>query len=546
MTDEAQEFKDQNLRSEALKTLKAIFKIVATGTPVENRLLNLWNLIDYIQPGSLLGSSKDFSKRYEQGLEEKSDSERTALACELRGRLRHDKPNAVILRREKAQCLTDLPEKSERVVQSRLSETQRKMHINLVQSIAAQPDDQPHPFELLDYLRKLYLHPSLLHQTDSADRVADAIAASPKLQSVVDVLRTIKAQKEKVLIFAITQRLQDLLKWVFDELFDLDVQIINGSAKSGGGSKADYRQRLIDSFYAEDGFNILLLSPKVAGVGLTITEANHVIHYERWWNPAKEAQATDRVYRIGQTKPVTVYYPISVDPLGEFTSFDQKLDSLLKEKKALAKDFLTPSTGMNLTDEEMFSGLADSRMAGANADTAESNPVDILELDGNQLAKLLSLLYQKQGYSVLQTAEDRLYGVDLIALSKQSVLLIHCNLDKSESDISIETLEDLQEAERFFQSALSLPVGKPPKVSRCYCTNVKFSKATRLAAKKQRVPLIEERELKKLLRKYRPTITELITTKSPKSGSCENLLESIRSILINYQPKAHRAQLPRR
>jgi len=110
-----------------------------------------------------------------------------------------------------------------------------------------------------------------------------------------------------------------------------------------------------------------VLSPDVAGIGLTLVEANHVIHYGRWWNPAKEAQATDRVYRIGQTRDVHVYYPIATDPDRAFETFDEKLQALIQRRWQLAQDFLAPMPGEEALQHELF---ADVRAASQGAPDA--------------------------------------------------------------------------------------------------------------------------------------------------------------------------------
>lgn len=110
----------------------------------------------------------------------------------------------------------------------------------------------------------------------------------------------------------------------------------------------------------------MILSPFVAGVGLTITEANHVIHYGRWWNPAVESQATDRTYRIGQTKPVYVYLPILHDPTGAIsTTFDQRLDALMERRYRLAEDFLRPLPDEDGLSQELVSELSDEAEANS-------------------------------------------------------------------------------------------------------------------------------------------------------------------------------------
>jgi hypothetical protein len=142
--------------------------------------------------------------------------------------------------------------------------------------------------------------------------------------------------------------------------FGIPVKTINGLTKSGGPVRGGgTRASILRSFQETKGFHMLILSPFVAGIGLTITEANHVIHYGRWWNPAVEAQATDRAYRIGQTKEVFVYLPILCDPSGQVTpSFDERLDILLAQKYRDAEDFLCPLPGEDSLGSELFAGLS--------------------------------------------------------------------------------------------------------------------------------------------------------------------------------------------
>jgi hypothetical protein len=132
--------------------------------------------------------------------------------------------------------------------------------------------------------------------------------------------------------------MQWLLKEVLQSELGLQsIQIINGAPENRVKALSH-----IDSFSRSPGFDVLILSPLAAGVGLNITAANHVIHYGRWWNPAKEDQATDRAYRIGQTRPVTVYYPVLHTPGRPDAGFDIKLDGLVRRKRDVARDLLDP------------------------------------------------------------------------------------------------------------------------------------------------------------------------------------------------------------
>jgi SNF2 family DNA or RNA helicase len=526
VTDEAQDFKEQNARSDALKSLQALFKIVATGTPVENRLLDLWNLVDYMQPGTVVGSSKDFSDKYEKGLEQKSAEERQKLSSDLRKRLRYGRPDAFILRREKAECLTDLPPKNEVIIPSDLSPLQRAAHIGFVNALQATPD-QPHHFQLLHYLRLLYLHPNLAEGESTCDVPQAWIDASPKLKSVIEVLKSIRRKNEKVLVFALTQRMQDILQKVFGEVFDLPVDIINGNPKSKKIGNTSYRQSIIDRFSSTEGFNILILSPRVAGVGLTITSANHVIHYERWWNPAKEAQATDRVYRIGQTKPVTVYYPISKDPQGQFTSFDEKLAGLLTEKKRLATDFLTPSAAMTLSDDEFIKSFASHARPAESTSPPRGIVIDTVEkarrLDGHQFEALMACIYDKLGYKVILGPRTRDRGIDITAIGSRDLILIQCKHTSVDQALCNDAIEDLEEGGMFYRREVFSPSMSRFIPTRKAWTNGRFDSETRGLAARIGIELGENRDLSVMLSRFGPSLEELAKAEALRARSRDEI-----------------------
>src|SRR5439155_6389099 len=141
--------------------------------------------------------------------------------------------------------------------------------------------------------------------------------------------------------------------------FGKHVDIINGATGRRGDRRSGHQTRraIVQRFREHAGFHVIVLSPEVAGIGLTLVEANHVIHYGRWWNPAKESQATDRVYRIGQMRDVHVYYPIATDPEGAFETFDEKLHALNERRRQLAQDFLAPVPGEDALGRELLTGL---------------------------------------------------------------------------------------------------------------------------------------------------------------------------------------------
>ena len=357
VTDEAQGYKTPNTRtSHAIKALKADFHVANTGTPVENRLLDLWNLFDALQQG-LLGSAHEFRRTYEDHL---GGSSRGEILDALKRKLLFQRSHAFILRRNKSE-IADLPPKHTKKVLSPMSESEIGRHQALIQELRGRAH-RAHHLAVLHRLALLYQHPGL-ERGDAEDAdPATLLEDSSKLQAVIRLLHQIRRDGEKAIIFARHRPMQSILAKVLEFEFRIPVRIINGLTQRGTGSGqrgAGSRVAILDEFRKRPGFGALILSPFVAGVGLTITEANHVIHYGRWWNPAVESQATDRTYRIGQTKPVYVYLPILHDPSGAIsTTFDQRLDALMERRYRLAEDFLRPLPDEDTLGQELVSELA--------------------------------------------------------------------------------------------------------------------------------------------------------------------------------------------
>ncbi len=193
----------------------------------------------------------------------------------------------------------------------------------------------------LHALRGISLHPVDPQQAREYGH-SEYISWSARLAVTFEILRDIAKKREKALIFLESLDMQDLLAAMLKREFNLARQpmLIHG------GVPGDRRKALVDKFQREQRgeFDVMILSPKAGGIGLTLTEANHVIHLSRWWNPAVEDQCTDRIYRIGQNRTVHVYYPMAVHPnpdIREF-SFDLKLHALLDRKRELSREVLVP------------------------------------------------------------------------------------------------------------------------------------------------------------------------------------------------------------
>lgn len=446
VTDEAQEYKTPSTKiSHALKALNARFRIACTGTPVETRLFDIWNLFDFLEPGPLLGSASEFRKEFEP------TPDRIELP-KLKQRLKLGSDDAHLLRRNKDEVL-ELPPKHEHYLDSVLSQEQIDWHLDLLSRRSADTA-RSHPFSILHNLMKLYQHPFLMSSLVTPTG-QEALRQCPKLRSVIECLKQVRARSEKALVFTRSIDMQQLLALTCEEIFGFRIHIVNGATgKDSRQGISNSRRAVVDGFRKSPGFNVLILSPDVAGIGLTIVEANHVIHYGRWWNPAKESQATDRVYRIGQTKPVHVYYPVAKHPTGQFVTFDEKLDSLLIRRKQLAADFLAPMP----TDEDLQSELLQSLGVSGTAVPPDQliGVSDLQSLTWDRFEALVALIEKKAGRRVLLSPKSGDGGIDVIARLGSEVRLLQCKHTQWMGEVTRDMIAELITSSDAFRSALDV------------------------------------------------------------------------------------------
>jgi SNF2 family DNA or RNA helicase len=244
----------------------------------------------------------------------------------------------------KVDILEGLPTKEEKKYPTQMPLEQAQAYRELIQE-ARRSSDQSRGFMLkaLHGMRGISLHPRDPSSIDGSNigQFEMFVRQSARLSTTVRLLREIAKRNEKVLVFIESLAMQDVLALGLATLLNMDKRppIINGS------TPGERRLAIVESFEKSGaGFHALILSPKAAGIGLNIIAANHVIHLSRWWNPAVEDQCNDRVYRIGQTKPVKIHIPIATHPDIPGESFDEVLDSLLGAKRRLSRDMLTPPT----------------------------------------------------------------------------------------------------------------------------------------------------------------------------------------------------------
>ncbi|KAF6682213.1 type I Zorya anti-phage system protein ZorD [Pantoea sp. EKM20T] len=345
--DEAQKIKNPAaLITHAANAVQARFKVACTGTPVENTLVDLWSLFDFAQPG-LLGALNEFGKHYVRPIENE-DGRDTERLESLRALI---EPQT--LRRTKEEVARDLPQKIEvtNCKQLKFCGPQKQLYLSSIatwqQQQALSEGMQQAGTGMLGLLHRLKLicaHPAVVNPEPRYRE------GSPKLNWMLKTLDEIKhTSKDKVIIFTELRDLQREIQHAIQQRFGFRPVIINGDTSTKSQSQYS-RQRLIDDFQSQPGFGVIILSTVAVGFGVNVQKANHVIHFTRCWNPAKEDQATDRAYRIGQTKEVFVYYPTVRD--SEIKTFEETLDELLQRRRALARDMLCATPDLNSADFE--------------------------------------------------------------------------------------------------------------------------------------------------------------------------------------------------
>ncbi len=327
--DESQYIKNPGSEtSKAVRLLQANNRLAMTGTPVENNTMDLWSQFAYINPG-LLGDQAFFKESFMRPIEKEQNVQ---AAAELRKLI-----FPFILRRKKEDVAKELPPKVESLIQSPMSEEQFKMYNKWKQSYRDSIMEEieskglnKSKFKVLEgltKLRQIACHPALVDQK--------YIDTSGKFNALTEMIEEIISEDHKVLIFSQFVKMLQIIRRHFDGQ-NIPYSYLDGSTKD--------RQTPVDEFQENPNIRIFLISLKAGGIGLNLTAADYVVHYDPWWNPAVEMQATDRAYRIGQTRKVFAYKLISKD------SVEEKIIRLQAKKVNLVKSLIS-------TEESFFKSL---------------------------------------------------------------------------------------------------------------------------------------------------------------------------------------------
>ena len=497
--DEAQRIKTPGtLLTNAVKALKTDFRLALTGTPVENSLMDLWCIADFIAPG-YLDSAKNFDRDFCRPLK-RQDTDIRGLGNQIRERI-----GVHFKRRLKADILHDLPEKHIHVeeCQKEMPSKQAERYSAALQSAqeseSTGPQSRHHRLRVLHQLRDISDHPLLADSQWEHVSTPELITQSAKLLVTVQLLERIAHVGEKVILFAERRKTQHLLKRVIQELLGLaDISIVNGETPGSPqreNSMKVSRQQAVGRFQAKSGFNTIIMSPLAAGIGLNITEANHVIHYSRWWNPAKEDQASDRVYRIGQKRPVHIYLPMATHP--SFRTFDVILHELLERKRQLSQGTLFPTERVEVTPAEILDELRRTQPQPQDGQSLTIENAD--GLDPAPFEAFIAALFQAQGYRVELTPYSGDKGADVIAYQNEqetSGLLIQVKQRKEGSKPGGDAVDEIVAAKPFYEERYDTTF------QLIIITNREFTKEAHQRGKANQVDMYERKWLMQNLKKY--------------------------------------------
>ena len=447
--DEVQKVKNpKSLLSKSAATVNGAFCVGLSGTPVENSLADLWTILDVLAPGLLNFSLRDFLNLF-SGDPEKEES-RQALE-RLQSQLLESTDGSIpmILRRMKDVVFKDagpngkpMPKKFIQPAESTCQMMPPEQSTVYSHTSNRVQSGQIKMIEALQTFKKISLSP--IEARNWLLDVGANILGSARLSQAFKIIDKIHASKEKVLIFVESRAVQPQLATIMKERYAMRKSplIING-AISG-----EARQKAVDQFQAsEAGFNAIIISPKAGGVGLTLTEANHVLHLERWWNPAVEDQCNDRAYRIGQERDVTIYTPVARHPEIGDDSFDLVLDRILTRKRLLARSIFVP-TELKVEDFEGIFKTKGKETSFHQMTLEESYEIETGEGFEDYVASSLA----NSGFKIFMTPRSHDGGCDLIASIAGSTML--CQVKQVRSNkVLTDGVEDILNAKGRFEKA---------------------------------------------------------------------------------------------
>ena len=341
--DEAQNIKNPKAaQTKAILKLSAKHRLALTGTPVENRLLDLWSIFNFLNPG-YLGKEAQFHKNFEMPIQKENNHVQSIVLKKL--------VQPFILRRVKTDkdIIKDLPDKVEHKQYCNLTKEQASLYEAIVQDVMEKLENvegikrKGLMLSTLMKLKQICNHPRQFLQ----DRSEFTPERSQKLERLGEMSEEVISEGDSLLIFTQFTEIGEALQYYFKQSFHYNCYYLSG------GTPRQKRERMIREFQeSETEPSVFILSLKAGGVGITLTKANHVFHFDRWWNPAVEDQATDRAFRIGQKKNVFVHKFIALGTL------EERIDQMIEDKKKVASAIVgSDESWLTELDNESFKKL---------------------------------------------------------------------------------------------------------------------------------------------------------------------------------------------
>ena len=483
--DEVQFIKNPaSARTQAVLSMNGECKIAATATPIENSISELWAILDFSNPG-YLPPLREFNKRY--GDRQVSDEVFGENVDNLKNQL-----SPIVLRRTKDEFLkSELYGKKIETHLCDIDEQQAFLNRKIIQAFKEDKtiSNFLHFFQLIVMA---LTNPELLDGAYDIAFSTDYI--SPKLSKTIEILTDIRNKNEKVLLFADRKKVQWKLQEIIEANFGVKANIINGETPST--LRTQYTAPFRPDGDVSEGFDVLILSPRCAGFGLNLVQANHVIHYLRSFNPAVENQATDRVYRIGQNKPVFVHNLVaSTDDTELGHTVEQKLDDMIQRKQAILKDYMYASRASRISEEEVAEEL---NLGNPGMSLSEIDALTPIEFE-----VFTAVLYSCQGYQSSLTPQND-FGADCVAVGHSNLpnVLLQCKkkMIGSKSRVGNSAVQEIVAARKEYERQRQLRFEELVAI-----TNGSFTNAARIQASSNNVKLIDRNKLSELIKIYSVT-----------------------------------------
>jgi len=429
--DEAQKIKSgSSLQNRAARSLKSDMNIAMTGTPIENGMMDLWNVMDFVYPMKL-GSKSDFKNEFIKSIRQAKPGtvERESLKTKL-----EEKLSPFWLRRVKSDVLVgdealppityfDSVKKDNDVTNVhaiQMSDEQTELYRQKMSIFNASSGGER--LAIIRQLLEVCSAPWIpLDEKINYENFEALFKICPKLKVTFEILDNIFNNSEedgrKVVIFANIIQVQNSLAYMIKEWAkykhntSIEVEVYNGTQKN-----ASKRKDILKRFDAANGFKAVIISPKAGGAGLNIQAANHVIHYTREWNPALENQATARCYRIGQKRPVSVYFPTSIGD-EENPTAEERLANILRDKRSIMDDFTISNREFDISSDDFVNQTSQQ-------DNFKLSFTDLRAISSKQFENVIANIFSKLGYKaeVVGGANDR--GADIICFGEKENVLI--------------------------------------------------------------------------------------------------------------------------